>query len=102
MTPENMKKLNENIEKIVNRIKALGERDDGLANDLELLSQDLSLLTAAHNAIVKELKGLQTALLGAGVLTKDGLDLHQSFDVPEKDKVTLPSKAAAGRQSETV
>lgn len=66
-TREQIIKLSHNQNRIVEKLK------------------ELDFLVKAGNAlqdsINKRLSGLETALLGAGVLNKDGLELHQSFKV---------------------
>ncbi len=53
---------------------------------LKLKALDLEVKAAL--AIAKQVSGLSTALLGAGILTKEGLELHQSFEVKKPEQKT--------------
>ena len=74
MDNEAMKTINENFRRIILMISSLESRMDEIASK--------------HNSVAKEFSGIKTALLGANVLTKDGIDLHSSFDAP--DTLSLP------------
>ena len=50
----------------------LFENQQAIAAKMKLQSRQISVL---H----QQLSGLTTALIGAGVLTEEGVDLHQSF-----------------------
>lgn len=56
---------------------------------LKIKSLDLEVKGAL--AIAKQVQGLSTALLGAGVLTKEGLELHQSFEIKKPEEKTEES-----------
>lgn len=66
--------------KLVEKIKEL----DFLVKGGEALRQRLQ----------ERIVGLETALIGAGVLNQEGLDLHQSFKVEEATEETVEEKMA--------
>lgn len=90
MNEEAYKKISENFRKIVEKINALEARLDGFSNDLLLLHNEIGEISKAYNSVLKETRGTQTALIGAGLLTTEGVELHTSFDVP--DELKLPRK----------
>lgn len=86
-----VRKLVENQNKIVKKIQEM----DFLIKGYTLLDQGLR----------DRIGGLETALLGAGVLTKEGLDLHQSFDHeklanPDKTQEHADLTSQAGEEAE--
>ncbi|MFZ3032280.1 MAG: hypothetical protein WA082_04545 [Candidatus Moraniibacteriota bacterium] len=56
---------------------------------LKLKALDLEVKAAL--ALAKQVNGLSTALLGAGLLTKEGIELHQSFEVKKPEEKTEES-----------
>jgi septal ring factor EnvC (AmiA/AmiB activator) len=79
MTNEDIKRFNENQRKLVEKIKEL-------QREVSALDLKVSASIAGNKNVMRELSGLQTALIGANVLTKEGLELHCSFNLPGEEE----------------
>lgn len=74
------------IQKLKADVAKLAENQGKIVAKIREQEFMLQAYQAITDDLRKRLSGLETALLGAGVLNKDGLDLHQSFKPDEFDK----------------
>lgn len=70
----------EEIQKLKAQIAKLAENQGRLVSKIQQIDFELSAYKAIADSFRDKFTGLETALLGANVLTRDGLDFHQSFN----------------------
>lgn len=82
--------MEQEIEKLNAQVRKLIENQNKIVKKIQEMDFLIKGYTLLDEGLRDRIGGLETALLGAGVLTKEGLELHQSFDhekLGKQDKI---------------